>query len=162
LVFRVRVGNYWGHLLRPNVTEQLEQHLELKTILSDMDTPLKRIDRTVEQIQDTLEGNATPLLIVMTLTFVRTAFKRTKILQWLSAEPYQKHHKQAHSGFLSGPGAWLLADLVYKKWKVESASSILWLHGIPGSGKSKLVYVMVGYFEAETLTISGPLLLRTP
>jgi hypothetical protein len=104
-----------------------------------MDTPLKRIDRTVEQIQDTLEGNATPLLIVMTLTFVRTASKRTKIVQWLSAEPYQKHHKQARSGFLSGTGTWLLADPVYRKWKDESASSILWLHGIPGSGKSKVV-----------------------
>jgi hypothetical protein len=68
LVSRVSLGNYWWDLLGPNVAEQLEQHLELKTILNDMDTPLRRIDRTIEQVQDTLEGKPTPLLTVLTLT----------------------------------------------------------------------------------------------
>ncbi|KAL2835343.1 hypothetical protein BJY01DRAFT_252764 [Aspergillus pseudoustus] len=105
---------------------QLDQHIELKTILNDMETPLQRMDNALAQIQDSLE-----------------APKRTKILQWLSTEPYQKHHKLARLDFLSGTGAWLLADPVYKKWKNESASSILWLHGIPGSGKSKLVSAVI-------------------
>ncbi|KAL3486008.1 hypothetical protein BJX62DRAFT_242423 [Aspergillus germanicus] len=126
LVSRVSVGNYWCHVLRPSVTEQLKQHLELKTILSDMDTPPKQIDWTIEQVQDTFDAS-----------------KRTRILQWLSAEPYQKHPKQARSDFVSGTGAWLLADPVYKRWKDESASSILWLHGIPGSGKSILVSAVI-------------------
>jgi adenylylsulfate kinase-like enzyme len=39
---------------------------------------------------------------------------------------------------LPGTGQWLLSDPVFDKWKKESVSSILWLHGIPGSGKSKL------------------------
>ena len=67
------------------------------------------------------------------------ASKRADIVRWLSPEPYIQHHRQAKQGVLSGTGQWLLSDPVFKKWKGESASSILWLHGIPGSGKSKLM-----------------------
>ena len=65
--------------------------------------------------------------------------KRTEILRWISPEPYFQHHEQAKEGVLPGTGEWLLSDPIFKKWKRESVSSILWLHGIPGSGKSKLV-----------------------
>ncbi|OCK86545.1 ankyrin, partial [Cenococcum geophilum 1.58] len=68
---------------------------------------------------------------------------RKKVLKWVSREPYIEHHKQAKQGVLSGTGQWLLSDPVFEKWKKESASSILWLHGIPGSGKSKLVSIVV-------------------
>jgi hypothetical protein len=65
--------------------------------------------------------------------------ERTNILRWLSPEPYKEYHNQARRDVLAGTGKWLLSDSVFKKWKDESASSILWLHGIQGSGKSKLV-----------------------
>jgi hypothetical protein len=65
--------------------------------------------------------------------------KHTEILQWLSPEPYLQHHKQMKKDILPGTGAWFLADPIFEKWKYDSGSSILWLHGIPGSGKSKLV-----------------------
>ena len=68
-----------------------------------------------------------------------SASERTKILQWISVEPYIKHHEQTKKDILDGTGQWLLLDPVFNKWKKESASSILWIHGIPGSGKSKLV-----------------------
>ncbi|RSL80990.1 hypothetical protein CEP52_017293 [Fusarium oligoseptatum] len=44
---------------------------------------------------------------------------------------------------LEGTGKWLLHDPTFLRWKNESASSILWLHGIPGSGKSKLTSIVV-------------------
>jgi len=62
-------------------------------------------------------------------------------MQWLSEEPFLGHHNLMKEDVLEGTGQWLLSDPVFKRWKDESASSILWLHGIPGSGKSKLVYV---------------------
>jgi hypothetical protein len=67
--------------------------------------------------------------------------QRKTILTWLSdAEklPYLKHHKENKKEILEGTGQWLLNDEVFKRWKDDSASSLLWLHGIPGSGKSKL------------------------
>jgi hypothetical protein len=67
------------------------------------------------------------------------ASKRMEILRWISPEPYIQHHEQTKKDVLSGTGQWLLSDPIFDKWKKESVSSILWLHGIPGSGKSKLV-----------------------
>jgi hypothetical protein len=40
---------------------------------------------------------------------------------------------------LPGTGQWLLSDIAFETWKNESVSSLLWLHGMIGSGKSKLV-----------------------
>lgn len=77
--------------------------------------------------------------------------KRTKILFWLSDEPYRKHYQQTREGVIEGTGQWLLSDPVFVKWKEESASSILWLHGILGSGKSKLVSLVI----EDTLTAFG-------
>ncbi|KAK1671056.1 pfs domain-containing protein [Colletotrichum godetiae] len=61
-----------------------------------------------------------------------------EILTWISKEPYEQHHTQNKSEVLEGTGKWLLEDKVFQSWKNSEASSILWLHGIPGSGKSKL------------------------
>ncbi|RYP43836.1 hypothetical protein DL768_009643 [Monosporascus sp. mg162] len=55
----------------------------------------------------------------------------------------EKHHEQTKVGVIPRTGQWLLADPIFEQWKKESASSILWLHGIPGSGKSKLVSIVI-------------------
>jgi len=71
----------------------------------------------------------------------RIASKRNAALDWLSdirKLPYFKHHKENKREILKGTGRWILTDEVFKTWKNESASSMLWLHGIPGSGKTKL------------------------
>jgi hypothetical protein len=65
--------------------------------------------------------------------------KRTRILGWLSSEPYIQHHEQMKEDVLPGTGQWLLSDMVFRTWRNGSDSSLLWLHGMIGSGKSKLV-----------------------
>lgn len=67
--------------------------------------------------------------------------KRRQILNWMSDTeklPYLKHHKENKRQILKGTGEWLLNDDIYTSWKHSTESSLLWLHGIPGSGKSKL------------------------
>ncbi|KAF2733226.1 hypothetical protein EJ04DRAFT_553481 [Polyplosphaeria fusca] len=103
-----------------------ENHAKLMDILARIDKPLRRMDDGLNNIHDDLQAS-----------------KRMKIIQWLSPEPYIQHHKQTMQGVLAGTGQWLLSDPLFKKWKDDSASSILWLHGIPGSGKSKMVSVVV-------------------
>lgn len=66
-------------------------------------------------------------------------YNRLKILRWLSVIPYQQHQKQTYSEVQQGTGTWFLQDVVYKNWKELPESSILWLHGPPGFGKSKLM-----------------------
>ncbi|KAI8714909.1 NACHT domain-containing protein [Fusarium sp. LHS14.1] len=106
--------------------DQLESHAELKRMLKNFDAPMKRWDEALHAITDQL--NAT---------------RRTDILRWISQEPYRQHHEQTKREVLKGTGKWLLQDATFLRWKNESASSILWLHGIPGSGKSKLASIVV-------------------
>ncbi|KAL9613019.1 MAG: hypothetical protein Q9167_002409 [Letrouitia subvulpina] len=108
-----------------NMQDQIENQKQLKDLLEQMDRPLNRMNITINEIWDSLDGS-----------------KRATILQWISAEPYIQHHREVKTDVLAGTGQWLLSNPTFKKWKEESASSILWLHGIIGSGKSKLTYVL--------------------
>ncbi len=66
-------------------------------------------------------------------------FDRVKILQWLSSTPYSRHHKATYEGILEGTGSWFLNDDAFMKWQdSDQGSSMLWLHGPPGSGKTNL------------------------
>lgn len=65
-------------------------------------------------------------------------YDRLKILSWLSTIPYAQHHKQVIDEVQDGTGLWFLHDSVYREWRDSRESSLLWLHGPPGTGKSKL------------------------
>ncbi|KAJ4303119.1 hypothetical protein N0V90_002011 [Kalmusia sp. IMI 367209] len=112
--------------LDQGTANNINNHIDLMHLLKDIDAPLRRMDDDLKNIHDNLKSS-----------------KRTKILQWLSNEPYRQYHNQAKEGVLAGTGQWLLSDPIFKQWKDESASSILWLHGIPGSGKTKLVSIVI-------------------
>jgi hypothetical protein len=86
-----------------------------------LEAPIIRMSHQIEAIQDNL-GRA----------------QRRKILQWLSTIPYKRHHQESCEELLPNSGAWLRQRVEFVHWKNCSFSSILWLHGIPGSGKTKL------------------------
>jgi hypothetical protein len=63
--------------------------------------------------------------------------KLCKIRQWLSApDPSTNYHKAVKLR-QADTGLWLLEGTEYTRWMTEPASS-LWLHGIPGCGKTIL------------------------
>ena len=95
---------------------------DLRTQLSEIQRPINCIEQHLHHIQDDLDVT-----------------ERLNILQWLSSVPYKKHHEQTRKDILSSTGSWLLQEPQFLNWWVSSASSIMWLHGAPGSGKSKLV-----------------------
>jgi len=68
--------------------------------------------------------------------------ERDKILDWICDIPHIKHHKAVHGNVLRGTGEWLLRSEELLKWQDLSSSQMMWLHGIIGSGKSRLVYVI--------------------
>ncbi|OTA07712.1 hypothetical protein A9Z42_0086230 [Trichoderma parareesei] len=116
----------------------IEQHLQqmterdavemqsLKDAMKQLSQPINRIDSRLEQIQDGIEQQV-----------------RTQILKAISTIPYGSHHKTASKGRLEGSGRWLLSKSVFGEWRKRSYSSVLWLHGIPGSGKTKLASLVV-------------------
>ena len=94
----------------------------LHQILEDLKQPISRIEGQVEYIHDSL-NNA----------------HRQDILQWISSIPYLQHHVQSKMDILQGTGSWFLNDNRLVQWRSSSLSSILWLRGIAGCGKSKLM-----------------------
>ena len=102
--------------------EQKQDDQRLRALLSDVQRPIDRIEKRLQTYEDGLQATA-----------------RFQILNWLSAIPYMQHHIQVQSDVLSGTGQWLLEDDRFLGWQKSKASSVLWLHGIPGSGKSRLV-----------------------
>lgn len=106
--------------------EHEDKYRRLKTLLEDIDAPIKRVSRQLQNIEDDLESK-----------------RRAKILMWLSPEPYIAHHSQNKRDVLSGTGQWLLKDSIHKQWMNDSSSSLIWLHGMSGTGKSKLVSIII-------------------
>ena len=115
---------------RQNLEEGLEKlTLEEKAnsdrlhqILEDLQQPISRMEGQLDYIHDIL-NNA----------------HRQEITQWLSSVPYMQHHIQSKMGILEGTGSWFLNDDRLIEWRSSSLSSIIWLRGIAGSGKSKLM-----------------------
>uniref|UniRef100_A0A0W0GEG1 NACHT domain-containing protein n=1 Tax=Moniliophthora roreri TaxID=221103 RepID=A0A0W0GEG1_MONRR len=105
---------------------QVEMHDNLKQMLASIDGPIKRMAIDISNIKDQLEDS-----------------ERTKILDWISPLPYQGYHNHHKRDVLQGTGQWLLQSQMYREWKNDSTSSLLWLHGIPGAGKSKLASIVV-------------------
>ncbi|GKZ48065.1 hypothetical protein AbraIFM66951_011816 [Aspergillus brasiliensis] len=71
------------------------------------------------------------------------------ILQWLSSVPYTQHHTRQSEGRLPSSSEWIFHHPEYIAWKSTSSSSILLLHGIPGSGKTYLTASVIDAFLAE-------------
>jgi hypothetical protein len=60
-----------------------------------------------------------------------------EFLKWLSAPDPATNHYKACKKRQAGTGLWLLESREFAEWK-ENAASRLWLHGIPGCGKTIL------------------------
>lgn len=94
----------------------------LKKTLEDLQGPISRMETQLEDVRDNLKTE-----------------QRQEILHWLSPIPYMQHHVQSKRDILPGTGSWFLNDDRLIQWRNSSSSSIIWLRGIAGSGKSKLM-----------------------
>ena len=118
---------------------QCDEHSKLMDILRSIDGPILRMSRQLEDIEDFMDKS-----------------KRYEILRWVSAQPYLDHHKQISVHALAGTGRWLLEDPVYVQWHKGSASSLLWLHGKVGAGKSTLVSIVIEDAKRRSQAGQGP------
>ncbi|CZR51288.1 uncharacterized protein PAC_01163 [Phialocephala subalpina] len=98
-----------------DTSKGLARNRELRQVLANFDAPLARMSSWIQNIHDNLEKE-----------------KRRNILDWISDKKcldYIKQHKESKREILQGTD--------------DSASSLIWLHGIPGSGKTKLVSIVI-------------------
>jgi hypothetical protein len=124
-----RIGTEWSAVssglksLNMDLQERTER---LRKILSDLDRPLYHIGDQLADLHNGLQRS-----------------ERLEVIQWLSTVPCPQHHQNVCRDRLYKSGLWMLGKEEFLDWKKTSASAMLWLHGIPGSGKSKLFALSV-------------------
>jgi len=112
---------------------------DLEVILKSLSDPINRMACQLSAIEDELrEGD------------------RLKFFDWLSTVQYMSHHRSKAKALLPVSGEWVLRSPKFVEWLGSSTSSILWLHGIPGSGKSMLVARVIDYLQRRNESDSNP------
>ncbi|KAL7273574.1 hypothetical protein RUND412_003559 [Rhizina undulata] len=88
--------------------------------LQTLQEPLNGVENKVREIAERLEDD-----------------KRFQILTWLSKVDYKEYHDFIRSARQANTGNWLFRKNDFIQWN-NSSSSIFWLHGIAGAGKTIL------------------------
>ncbi|KAM3075671.1 hypothetical protein ACMFMG_007803 [Clarireedia jacksonii] len=109
----------------------------LNNVILELRQPIWRSATQLSELHDQLKR---------TNTDAELESERREILQWVSKIQYKNHHKSIGNNILDGSGQWLRHKVAFIEWRRSSVSSILWLHGIPGSGKSKLIYSIIEFY----------------
>ncbi|MCJ1387554.1 hypothetical protein MMC18_000397 [Xylographa bjoerkii] len=73
---------------------------------------------------------------------IRKLEERKQIMIWLAAPDCTRNYVTARKKRQDGTGLWLLSDERYTRWKTAK-DSLLWIHGIPGCGKTVLSALVV-------------------
>ncbi|KAI0884268.1 uncharacterized protein GGS22DRAFT_194819 [Annulohypoxylon maeteangense] len=77
--------------------------------------------------------------------------KRSSVLEWLSKLPYIDHHTSAKDKRVFGTGNWIFEHEDFKNWHDSVEQHILWIHGIRGAGKTKLISRIIDQFDKRLL-----------
>ncbi|KAJ7327647.1 ankyrin repeat-containing domain protein, partial [Mycena albidolilacea] len=75
--------------------------------------------------------------------------ERQRIIDWFSPVNFFPRHADISSARQQGTGGWLLEDSHFQQWELNSGST-LWCEGIPGSGKTVLVSMVVDHLNTHT------------
>ncbi|KAH7120945.1 hypothetical protein B0J11DRAFT_589777 [Dendryphion nanum] len=97
-------------------------------------------DSKVENIGDTLHHHISTLTFYFTASSTRRAtadHKKSKICKWFVAPDLFPNYQKALDLRQEGTGHWFTGSRKYMGWKSDH-TSVLWLHGIPGAGKTVL------------------------
>ncbi|KAF8427950.1 hypothetical protein EV426DRAFT_640542 [Tirmania nivea] len=96
--------------------------IRLRALLQDFNPVILRMDTTVTAVHEEIKEQ-----------------ERITILKWFSTIPYKDHHDHACEGRVELTGSWLFERREFIDWQQSEKPNLLWLHGIPGAGKTKLV-----------------------
>ncbi|KAJ7483618.1 ankyrin repeat-containing domain protein [Mycena latifolia] len=68
--------------------------------------------------------------------------RQRRILDWMSPLNFLQRQADVYGTLQSGTGEWLLGEAQFQDWE-SGSGKVLLCHGIPGAGKTVLVWVMV-------------------
>jgi hypothetical protein len=101
-----------------------------------------------------VSGNTNELLINVkdtgdTIQELRFDYQEEKIRDWLKAPDHVMNYTNALEKRHPGTGAWFIDGQTFANWQ-ERSDSFLWLHGIPGCGKTVLSSTIVEHLSSVT------------
>ncbi|KAA8895957.1 hypothetical protein FN846DRAFT_967255 [Sphaerosporella brunnea] len=80
--------------------------------------------------------------------------KLSQLVRWLSPLHYNLKHEESVGKHQDGSGTWLFETQKYQDWE-KSTSSKLWIHGIPGCGKTILASTIIQRLKERFPADSG-------
>jgi hypothetical protein len=96
----------------------------------------------------------TALDIQKDIAFLKVDDHRERINRWLSAPDPSLNQNAACKKRLPATGNWFVASEQFAKWK-RKPNSLLWLHGIPGCGKTILSSTIIQDVLQQNFSISA-------
>ncbi|KAJ5704052.1 hypothetical protein N7493_011190 [Penicillium malachiteum] len=73
--------------------------------------------------------------------------ERNEILKWISSIPFGKNHNRVKENRTPGTGDWILRHERFRDWKENNSSSLFWLQGSPGAGKTFLTSSVIDHIQ---------------
>ncbi|KAI0475504.1 ankyrin repeat-containing domain protein [Xylariaceae sp. FL0804] len=74
---------------------------------------------------------------------------RIRVLNWISTVPIGEHHGEIRMNITPDTCQWLLKRQCFREWDEASSSTILWLQGSPGAGKTYLTSEVINHKKTE-------------
>ena len=98
------------------------------------------VSSAIRNVTSRTEGN----LISLTHEVQAAAIEQRheQIFRWLAAPDPSSNHNKACQAKQQETGRWLLESLNYRNWR-DHRKTFLWLHGIPGCGKTVLCSTII-------------------
>jgi Cdc6-like AAA superfamily ATPase len=126
----------------------------LETVLSIQDT-VEGVRNTTASIHGAVEGvRNTALSIQESVGGVRSSVdtaaiteRHAKILNWIKLSDPSSNHNVARKKHQPTTGTWFLESEQFVSWMEERIRSI-WIHGIPGAGKTILSSTVIDHVDA--------------
>ncbi|KAF8490589.1 hypothetical protein JB92DRAFT_2819701, partial [Gautieria morchelliformis] len=128
-------------LKESEVHKTLHKLGKLQNLLTKaMDVDQTRLTLKIDSRVEALQGQAAELGKAMEQAKLQE--HRQKINKWLSAPDHESKDRNARSMRREATGSWFLEAERFREWR-EAPHSFLWLHGIPGAGKTILCSTII-------------------
>ena len=121
---------------------EAERNRRLDVLREEFDRRLESIDYKVSEMYDSMKESQQENNI-------------RQVLDWLSPATQDQRRKTAHQSLknrrLQSSGLWLLQAKEYLQWQDSEKSSIAWVRGTSGTGKTMLMSKIVDHLESKFL-----------
>lgn len=121
---------------------EAERSRRLDILREEFERPLESIDYKVSEMYDSMRESQQESYV-------------HQVLDWLSPVIHDQSRKTFHQSLksrrLPSSGSWLLQDEEYLQWQDSEKSSIAWVRGTSGTGKTMLLSRVVDHLESKFL-----------